>query len=308
MIEKNTIVTIHYTMRNGRGEMLETRQATYCHGSSEISPVLQTQLEGLEPGQTKKIFINKGDENADDDFTFDVVIEAVRQPPQIHLLSGFLGSGKTTAIQQACHLFSESGIPTAVISNDQGEKLVDGAFFEHLGLPSRQVTNGCFCCNYKDLDRCIRSLTAPDPPADPPATQPATHPAIIFAESVGSCTDLVATVLKPLLEKYPGSHPTVSVFADANLLPDLLEDHTAFDPAVRYIYLKQLEEAQVIVVSKIDQTNNLTSVRQLLAKHYPTKTILYQNSFDSGHISPLVTNPGTTIPAIEYPPLTQYRL
>jgi CobW/HypB/UreG, nucleotide-binding domain len=310
MIEKNTIVTIHYTMRNGRGEMLETRQATYRHGSSDISPALQTQLAGLEPGQTKRIFINKGEENADDDFTFDVTIVSVNQPSQIqsshirppvqiqpsyplphfqiHLLSGFLGSGKTTAIQQACRLLNESGIPTAVISNDQGEKLVDGAFFEHLGLPSRQVTNGCFCCNYKDLDRCIQSLTAPDPIASPaaiqPAPNPANHPAILFAESVGSCTDLVATVLKPLLNKYPGAHPTVSVFADANLLPDLLEDHTAFDPAVRYIYLKQLEEAQVIVVTKIDQTNNLTSLRQLLRKHYATKTILYQNSFNPEHI------------------------
>ncbi len=122
------------------------------------------------------------------------------------------------------------------------------------------------------------------PPPTPPPPNPPPDPAIIFAESVGSCTDLVATVLKPLLKKYPGSHPTVSVFADANLLPDLLEDHTAFDPAVRYIYLKQLEEAQVIVVSKIDLTNNLTSVRQLLAKHYPTKTILYQSSFNSEHI------------------------
>ncbi len=291
MIEKNTIVTIHYTMRNGRGEMLETRQATYRHGSSDISPALQAQLEGLEPGQTKKIFINKGEENADDDFTFDVTIVSVNQPIQIqsshplpsfqiHLLSGFLGSGKTTAIQQACHLLSKRDIPTAVISNDQGEKLVDGAFFEHLGIPSRQVTNGCFCCNYKDLDRYIQSLIAPDTPPKPQTN----HPAIVFAESVGSCTDLVATVLKPLLNKYPGSHPTVSVFADANLLPDLLEDHTAFDPAVRYIYLKQLEEAQVIVVTKIDRTNNLTSLRQLLAKHYPTKTILYQNSFNPEHI------------------------
>ena len=282
------IVTLTYTMRNGRGEILETRRTTYHQGSTTISPILQAQLVGLEPGQRKTVKLTKGQEDADDDFTFDVVIESISQATQIHLLSGFLGSGKTTAIQQACKLLRETGIPTAVISNDQGEKLVDGAFFEHLGLPSRQVTNGCFCCNYKDLDRCIQSLTAPDPPTNPPtnppAPHPANHPAVVFAESVGSCTDLVATVLKPLLKKYPGSHPTVSVIADANLLPDLLEDHTVFDPAVRYIYLKQLEEAQVIVVSKIDQATNLTSLRQLLAKHYPTKTILYQNSFNPEHI------------------------
>jgi len=283
-IGKDKIVTISYTMKNGRGEILENRQTTYRQGSSAISPTLQAQLEGLEPGQRKTVKLNKGQEDADDDFAFDIVIESVREsalpPTQIHLLSGFLGSGKTTAIQQACRLLSQTGIPTAVISNDQGDKLVDGAFFEHLGIPGRQVTNGCFCCNYNDLDRCIGSLTRHDRPADPPAIPPI----IIFAESVGSCTDLVATVLKPLLEQYPGWHPTVSVFADANLLREIIEDQTSFDAAVRYIYLKQLEEAQVIVVSKIDQAGNLPALKSLLTKHFPDKTILYHNSFDSEHI------------------------
>jgi hypothetical protein len=273
MIGKDSIVTLHYTMKTGRGEVLENRRTTYLHGSSAISPLLQTQLEGLEPGQTKKVVLKKGQDDADDDFTFDVTIEAVRQAMQIHLLGGFLGSGKTTAIEQACRLLSKNGISTAVISNDQGDRLVDGAFFENRGIPGRQVTHGCFCCNYNDLDRCILSLAGHD------------RPAILFAESVGSCTDLVATVLKPLLEQYPGWHPTISVFADAGLLPDVLEGRAAFDPAVSYIYLKQLEEAQVIVVSKTDEAGNVTSLRRLLAERYPGKMFLFQNSFESDHIS-----------------------
>jgi hypothetical protein len=276
MIGKDSIVTLNYTMKNGRGEVLEDRRTTYRQGSSAISPLLQAQLEGLESGQTKRVILRKGQENADDDFTFDIVIESIRQAMQIHLLSGFLGSGKTTAIEQACRFLSKTGIPVAVISNDQGDKLVDGAFFEHLGIPARQVTNGCFCCNYNDLDRCIGSLTRHDRPAGPPA--------ILFAESVGSCTDLVATVLRPLLEQYPGWHPTVTVFADANLLSEIIDGHTDFDPSVRYIYLKQLEEAQVVVVSKIDQGGDEKVIRDLMTEYYPDKTILYQNSFDSDHI------------------------
>lgn len=273
MIRKDTFVTLHYTMKNGRGEILENRQTTYLHGSTAISPKLQAQLEGLHAGDHRQITINIGDENADDDFTFDIRIESVLPATQIHLLSGFLGSGKTTAVQQACRLLAKKGIPTAVITNDQGDQLVDGGFFSHLGIPGREVTNGCFCCNYNDLDRCIRSLSDPN------------HPAILFAESVGSCADLVATVLKPLLKQYPGWHPTISVFADAGLLPDILEDHTVFDPSVRYIYLKQLEEAQVIVVSKTDQFRNLSEIHRLLAQKFPAKTILYQNSYDPEQIA-----------------------
>jgi len=269
MIAKGSIVTLTYTMKNGRGDVLENRQITYIHGSSEISSILQAQLEGLEPGQTKKAFLKRGDENADDDFAFDIVVESVREAMQIHLLSGFLGSGKTTAITQACQLLAKNNVPTAVISNDQGDQLVDGAYMQSLGIPGRQVTNGCFCCNYNDLDHCIASL------------KNQVRPVILFAESVGSCTDVVASVLKPLLRQYPGWHPTISVFADAGVLPEILEGRSPFDPTVTYIYLKQLEEAQVIVVSK---TDNQTPVHRLLTQRYPGKPILYQNSYNSDHI------------------------
>lgn len=63
---------------------------------------------------------------------------------KVHLLSGFLGSGKTTAIQNACNILKQQDIKTAVISNDQGIKLVDNSFFNSLNIPDRQVINGAF--------------------------------------------------------------------------------------------------------------------------------------------------------------------
>jgi G3E family GTPase len=77
---------------------------------------------------------------------------------KIHLLSGFLGSGKTTAIQNACNELRKNQKKVGVITNDQGISLVDGSFFEHLKIPGRQVVNGCFCCNYNDLDHGVQSL------------------------------------------------------------------------------------------------------------------------------------------------------
>ena len=125
---------------------------------------------------------------------------------KIHLLSGFLGSGKTTAIQYACRALLQQHIKTGVITNDQGIKLVDGNFFDSIKIPNRKVVNGCFCCNYNDLEYNIRSLIETN------------ETEIIFAESVGSCTDIVATVLKPLLRFRPDAHVTVSIFADVRLL------------------------------------------------------------------------------------------
>ena len=42
------------------------------------------------------------------------------------ITGGFLGSGKTTAIQQACGLLLSEGRRVAVITNDQGEVFIDG--------------------------------------------------------------------------------------------------------------------------------------------------------------------------------------
>jgi len=259
-------------MKNSRGEVLENRTITYRHGSSSISPILQSQLLGLEPGDQKQLTLRKGEEDADDDFTFDITVKAIREatPIQLHLLSGFLGSGKTTAIREAVNYLAKKNIPVAVITNDQGSHLVDGELFTHLGIPSGQVTGGCFCCSYNDLDRTIRRLTAQN------------SPAVIFAESVGSCTDLIATVVKPLLQHHPECRPTATTFADAHLLND---ETTVFDETVNYIYNKQLEEAQVIVVSKIDQIKDATRLKTALHTRYPDKTIFYQNSFDETHIA-----------------------
>lgn len=293
MIRNGNFVAMRYILRNSKGEVLEDKHTIYCHGSSTISPLLQAQLEGLNVGDTRQISLKKGEEGADDDFFFEVVIDSIRETPfplKIHLLSGFLGSGKTTAIIQACRLLKNQNIPVAVITNDQGARLVDGDLFTHLDIPSGQVTNGCFCCNYNDLDQTIRRLSGSSSPAGH------SRPAVLFAESVGSCTDLIATVLKPLLQQHPEWQPTVSVFADARLLQSLLDDSTAsaFDSSVRYIYFKQLEEAQVIVVSKTDLLADKATLRGLMQERYGEKTILYQNSFEQEDIAHWLTTLDST--------------
>jgi len=194
---------------------------------------------------------------------------------KIHLLSGFLGSGKTTAIQNAAQQLIRQGIKTGVVTNDQGSKLVDGKLFQSLDIPNREVINGCFCCNYQDLDAGIMSL----------ATDSGTT--VIFAESVGSCTDIVATVAKPLLQFHPEAQVTVSVFADVRLLQMMFtEGASPFDEDVRYIYLKQLEEAGIIVINKVDLINAeaLAAVKDTMQHQYSAKKILYQDSRNTNSV------------------------
>jgi Ni2+-binding GTPase involved in maturation of urease and hydrogenase len=194
---------------------------------------------------------------------------------KINLVSGFLGSGKTTAIERACRELLAAGVRVGVITNDQGERLVDGEFFESLGIPNRQVTNGCFCCNYNQLDDSIQLLLE------------TVEPEVIFAEAVGSCTDMVATVMKPLQIYRNDVSVTVSVLTDVRVLYMQLRHNTLlFDESVNYIYYKQLEEAGIIVVNKIDliDAGQLADIRRVMQQKYPDKIVLYQDSLAGGGV------------------------
>ena len=118
---------------------------------------------------------------------------------KLYLVGGFLGSGKTTAIVNACQHLIKQDQRVAVITNDQGDQQVDSAFVKSFGIPAAEVANGCFCCNYDQLDKHIHSFIKD------------IQPDIIFAESVGSCTDLVATVAKPFVREMPGCSVIISV-------------------------------------------------------------------------------------------------
>ncbi len=194
---------------------------------------------------------------------------------QLILIGGFLGSGKTTAIQNACSLLLKQNKKVAVITNDQGKELVDSKFIESFSIPVKEVVNGCFCCNYNNLLQNIYYLSGQ------------INPGIIFAESVGSCTDMIATIAKPLAEMHPEFSLNISVFVDAHLLHSIISGTSSFiDEDVRYIFRKQMEEADILILNKADLLleNGLNVVLETLQTDFASKKILVQNSLNENDI------------------------
>ncbi len=159
----------------------------------------------------------------------------------IFFVTGFLGSGKTTAIVGAAKALVARKLRVGVVTNDQGRYLVDHNFVDAQGISTVSVAGGCFCCNYDEFERHVLTLHTD------------ARPDVVFAESVGSCTDVLATVVKPLLDiqkEYGGS---VSTFVDARLLERRVHGKPLpFSDSIVYIFDKQIEEAQVLVVNKRD--------------------------------------------------------
>lgn len=195
------------------------------------------------------------------------------------LLGGFLGSGKTTGIVAASRILRSKNRRVAVITNDQGDQQVDYAYIQSLGMPGKEVSNGCFCCNFNELDQHLEVLTK------------ATSPDYIFAEAVGSCTDMLATVVRPLKIFSPGLSILFCVFVDAELLTSIIEDRASFiSDSVRYIFKKQMEEADVLIVSKADimTSPQLVNLNSILTTEYPQKRLLFQNSLDPHSVQPWI--------------------
>ena len=191
------------------------------------------------------------------------------------MIGGFLGAGKTTAMVRLGTHLASSGRRVGLITNDQSSGLADTRILEHAGLPVREITGGCFCCRFNSLMDAAAHLArdaAPD---------------VFLAEPVGSCTDLKATVSYPLRRLY-GEDFTVapfSVMVDPERAARVLglEAGRRFSPKVLYVYEKQLEEADVIVINKIDAVaaERIDALRAALQRRYSRARVFAVSARDS---------------------------
>ncbi len=64
---------------------------------------------------------------------------------KVHLFSGFLGTGKTTALR---HLMAQKNPAEqwVIIVNEFGEIGIDGAVLSDNGIPVAEIAGGCLCC------------------------------------------------------------------------------------------------------------------------------------------------------------------
>jgi len=169
--------------------------------------------------------------------------------PRFILVGGFLGAGKTTLLKQAAVRLAARGHRVALLANDQAADLVDTAVLQETGAAVEEVSGGCFCCRFNDLVGAVDRLKAQ------------ARPDYIVAEPVGSCTDLSATVLQPLKQMYGREVELApySVLVDAKQARAIMrlgrQSQAAgdeFPDDVLYIYRKQVEEADVLVLNKAD--------------------------------------------------------
>lgn len=173
---------------------------------------------------------------------------------------------------------------------------MDTAFLSATKLPVAEVSGSCFCCNFNGFSQAIRQLLEAD---------------VILAEPVGSCADLSATLIHPL-KQYLNREIRVaplSVLADPLRLESILNGENAgLHPDAAYIYRKQLEESDCIVLNKSDllEAAALSRLTQQIKEAYPTSNLFIISAKEGSGIEAWldfvlnVTEAGTHLLQLDY--------
>lgn len=197
-------------------------------------------------------------------------------------LSGFLGAGKTTTLIAAARMLEDQGRRVSVVTNDQGTELVDTTLARSSLNSVAEVTGGCFCCRFDDLMTVVNELISRGT-CD-----------TVIAEAVGSCTDLQATVVRPL-RAYHGEQFAVApltTVVDPHRLRAFTRAAARGEPEsdLSYLFGRQLADADILAVNKADAISpgDLASVTGALREQYPAAAVIPYSARTGAGLAELV--------------------
>ncbi|MCC7334090.1 MAG: cobalamin biosynthesis protein P47K [Pirellulaceae bacterium] len=188
--------------------------------------------------------------------------------PRFILIGGFLGAGKSTTVARLAKHFTSQGLKVGIVTNDQTTDLVDTHSLRSQGFDVGEVAGACFCCSFNELTQTVDELTK------------AQLPDVIIAEPVGSCTDLVATVIRPLQSVYEmplDIAPYGVILKPSHGLRILSgEQSGGFSPKAEYIFRKQIEEADFVIINRIDELaeDKVSRLADLIQQQYPGRRVI----------------------------------
>lgn len=211
------------------------------------------------------------------------------QETPVLLLTGYLGSGKTTLVN--CILSNKKGIKFAVIVNDIGEVNIDADLIEQGGVVGQKddslvaLQNGCICCTLKvdlieQLNDIVRmnkfdyivieasGICEPAPIAQTICAYPELYPHL--AKNGIAKLDAIVTVVDALRLR-----------DEFNVGDDLLKQNIDDDDLERLV-IEQIEFCNFIVLNKAAEVSaeELEKVKKIIRAIQPKAQILTCNYGD----------------------------
>ena len=212
----------------------------------------------------------------------------VKETPVL-LLTGYLGSGKTTLVNKI--LANKKGIKFAVIVNDIGEVNIDADLIEAGGVVDQKddslvaLQNGCICCTLKmDLVQQLNEIVSqkkfdyivieasgicePAPIAQTICAYPQMYPDL--AKNGKAVLDAIVTVVdaRRMCDEFSAGNDL--------LKKDLQEDD------IENLLIQQIEFCNIILLNKVDDVNKeeLGLVKEIIRSLQPKAEMIECNYGD----------------------------
>ncbi len=171
----------------------------------------------------------------------------------VYLITGFLGSGKTTFLNRIIEAFPENR-KLMILMNEFGDVGLDGALVEQDGLDMLEISKGSiFCvCVKTDFIKGLMDIARH------------TQPDVLLIEATGVANP--SDLRKDLkLSIFQGRFQFKEQFCliDAANFKDAYDTFTSVE--------KQIESATVFIINKVDAADGATiaGVKQIVARHHP---------------------------------------
>lgn len=157
---------------------------------------------------------------------------------KIDIISGFLGSGKTTFIRKLLKevLYNEKVV---LIENEFGEIGIDGGFLQDAGIEIREMNSGCICCSLVgDFSEALKKVLQEFTP----------DRVIIEPSGVGKLSDVIKAV-KEVTNQSKSTLNSLTTIADANKCKMYMKNFGEF-------FNDQIAHADTIVFSRTQTTKD----------------------------------------------------
>ena len=197
----------------------------------------------------------------------------------ITLLTGYLGSGKTTLINHI--LTNQNQYKIAVIVNDIGEVNIDASLIEQGGIVTEKdeslvaLSNGCICCNLKmDLVKQIQDIISQD------------KFDYIVIEASGICEPIpiaqTITMIPEMFRQDICRLDAIVTVVDALRLKDefncgnSLKKDNINDEDIEKLIIEQLEFCNIIILNKANDVSKeeLNEVKAVIKSIQPQARII----------------------------------